>query len=351
MIVGADQIRVLVVSASPYTRYVISGGLNAAPDLFVVGTAKTADEVIDKLPLLRPDLMVVDLQSPETLSFVQMGLPVLGVCGRTAADAELALAALQAGMTDIVACADSELGLDSAKGELVRRVRYMKHVTPQPWGWPSVQSATTKTVPRPFGPGDRVVVVSASTGGLEPLVQMFVDLPVGLDAAFVVLLSLPAAFMPALIRRLDPVTTVNVRTARAGLPLQRGVAYLVPCDYQVTAGSRGVLVLDREALLKVERFSVDATMSTLATRYGPAVIAVLLSGAGQDGVKGALSVRAAGGQVLVQAIETCVAREMPEAVVRSGVATAVPPQQIAAAIAARAGCSAVPQTATPARSR
>ena len=59
---GPEQARILIVSASHYARYVISGELSTQPDLFVVGTARTPEEIVYKKALLRPDLAI----SPST---------------------------------------------------------------------------------------------------------------------------------------------------------------------------------------------------------------------------------------------------------------------------------------------
>ena len=62
MVAGMEQVRVMVVSAAPYTRYVISGELSSEPDVFVVGTAQTTDEISEKRALLRPDPVCTGLR-------------------------------------------------------------------------------------------------------------------------------------------------------------------------------------------------------------------------------------------------------------------------------------------------
>lgn len=342
MVVGVEQIRVLVASTSPYTRYVISGELSEESDLFVVGTARTPDEIAYKQELLRPDLLLVDLQSPRELSDLRQVLsrtkgPVLAMCAPTQDGAELAFAALNAGVVDVVACSEGVYGLVDLKGELVHKVRGLARAASRApvWEWDAVQ-VETKATPRRFFLDDRVVVVSASAGGLVPLLQLLTALPADLDAALLVLTSFPAPFLPAFARRANATTPFHLRPAREGASLRCGVAYLVPTGFELSVESRGYLELDRCLRWSDNCAVLDTTLTSLATRYGPALIAVLLSGMGRDGVDGARNVRASGGEVIVQAPETCLANDLPSAVVQAQAATSVlPPEQIGDEIVCR----------------
>jgi two-component system chemotaxis response regulator CheB len=343
MVAGPEQARILIVSASPYTRYVISGELSSASDLFVVGTARTPDEIAYKGALLQPDLAVVDLESSRDLSdlrhaLMEMGLSVLAMCPHTDDGAELAFAALEAGVTDVIARPSSHLGIISFAPDLLRKVRGLARARPRPvaWRWPS-STPRSKASPRRFLPGDRLVAISAAAGGLCPLIQLLVALPADLKASLLVLPSLPARYLYPFLRRVSPSTAFYLRQARDGLSLNSGVAYFAPHGYHLTVGTRGYLVLDRGPRRDEVCPSADLTMSSLATQYGPAVIGVILSGIGRDGIQGALDVYAAGGSVIVQETTTCLADETPAAVIESGAATLVlPPEQIAAEIARQA---------------
>jgi two-component system chemotaxis response regulator CheB len=108
------------------------------------------------------------------------------------------------------------------------------------------------------------------------------------------------------------------------------VAYFAPREWLVQIGSGGILRLERGEKTSEPYPSVDVTLASLATQYGPALLAIFLSGIGDEGVQGALDVREAGGSVVVQEPATCVARETPQAVIEAGAATVVlPPERIA----------------------
>jgi two-component system chemotaxis response regulator CheB len=339
MVVGTEQARILVVSASPYTRYVISGELSSEPDLFVVGTARTTEEIAYKQALLRPDLAVVDLESPRDLfdlepALSEMKLPVLALCSHTDDGARLAFAALEAGVADVIARPNSKLGIVNFAPDLSHKVRALARIRPRPnsWRWPN-PAPCPKASPRPFLPGDRLVVVSAAVGALGPLVQLLTELPADLKATLLVLTSLPGPYLSCFLTRITPLTAFYLRQAHEGSSLKSGVATFAPHDFHLTVGPCGRLTLDRGLRHNGTRPSADLTMSSLATRYGPAVIGVVLSGVGGDGAQGALNIYAAGGSIIVQERATCLADETPSAVIESGAAVLeLPPEQIGAEI-------------------
>ncbi len=331
-----EQARILVVSASPYTRYLISGELSSEPDLFVVGTARTPDDIIRRQAMLRPDLAIVDLDSLRELSDLQRALgevelPVLALCSYTRDGAELAFAALEAGAAEVVARSNGGVGSVNFVPDLLRKVRGLARIKPRTAGFDMDKTVPrAKTTRRRFSPGDRLIVVSASTGGLKPVMQLLTALPADLPASLLALTPLPACYLHWFLKRVDPSTALYLRQARDGLPLTRGEAYLAPHDYYITIGPRGFLTLDRSRFKNQESWSADMTLSSLATGYGPTVIGVVLSGIGYDGVRGTLDLRGAGGTVIVQDPLACLVDETPKAVIEAGAATVVlPPEEIA----------------------
>lgn len=336
MVTGPEQVRVLVVSASPYVRYVISGELGSEPDLFVVGTAQTPDEVEYKKALLRPDLVVVDLCSHRDLPNLQRSMaaaksPVLVLSSHGQEGAGLAFAALEAGATDVVARSNGSLGEFVFLPDLLRKVRGLARVRPRSSAglWISEQMRP-KASPRRVLPGDHIVFVSVSTGGIGPLLQLLRDIPADLTAALLVLSPLPECYIPPFLHRVGAATTLHVEQARDGRSVNTGVAYFAPCEWLVQIGSGGILRLERGEKTSEPYSSVDVTLASLATQYGPALLAIFLSGIGDEGVQGALDVREAGGAVVVQEPATCVARETPQAIIEAGAATVVlPPERIA----------------------
>jgi two-component system chemotaxis response regulator CheB len=329
MVAGPEQVRILVVSASPYTRYVVSGELNGQPDFFVVGTARSPEEIDGRRAMLRPDLAVVELSSRNDLSDLQPilmrhTLPVVGLCARDRDGADLALAALEAGVIDVVARSNGVLDSADFGADLLHKVRgtVRSRSNTHPFQWSQLHTRN-KTSRRRFLPGDYLVIVSASVGGLGPLVQLLSGLPADLRASVLAYVPLPASYLGRFMRRIGPGTSFFLRQARDASPIERGVAYLAAQRQRICIEPRGFLRLEWEAYRGSEPPIVDTTLASFATGYGPAVLAVILSGTGRDGVQGALDVRGAGGWVMVQDVDNCIAAETPQAVIEAGAANAV----------------------------
>ena len=326
-VVQSQQARILVVSASPYMRYLVSGELGSQPDLFVVGTARMADEIAYKQALLRPDLAVVDLESPQDLvnlqqTALELGLPVLALCSQTDQGAELAFNALQAGAAEVVVRPNVDLGAVDFTPDLLCKVRSLAGANLRliVERWPDLAPCPQAT-PRPFSHGDRLIVVSSSAGGLGPLLQLLTAIPADLDAALLVFSSLPKRYLYWFLDHVDPSIAFRLQQADDGLQLEKGVAYFALSDYRLTVVPPGQLKLVVGMRRNGSSPSIDATLASVADQYGPEALCVILSGAGQDGVQGALKVRGAGGTVIVQEAVTCVVDGTPEAVIAAGAAT------------------------------
>jgi two-component system chemotaxis response regulator CheB len=346
MVGGPKQTRVLIASPSPYMRYAITRELNPEPDLVVVGMVRTRDELAHKRALLRPDLIVVDLETSRELSDLEWTiaateLPVLALCAFSQEGAVLAFAALEAGAADVVARSNAGAGVEFTP-DMVSTARGLARVRPRPavWHWPALKPRP-KTSPRPFAPGDCLIVISASTGSLGPLTRFLVALPAELDASVLVLSHLPTVYLDWFLDRVEPASAPHLHRARDGLSLCRGAVYFAPCDCQLLVGPGDSLMLSGGAFPQGTGPSVDLTFSSLADRYGSGVLGVILSGIGRAGVEGARDVRDNGGAVIVQEPATCLAGETPQAVIETGAATVVlPPGRITEEIVRRVegGC-------------
>lgn len=142
------------------------------------------------------------------------------------------------------------------------------------------------------------MVVGASAGGVVALRVFVSGLPAGMAAPVVVVLHIPRHAPSALAPILGRAGPLPVRTAGHRTPLQPGVVHVAPAD-------RHVLVVRDELLLVAEpagthRPGIDELFHSAAAAYGPAAVAVVLSGSGDDGAVGAAAVAAAGGAVFVQ---------------------------------------------------
>jgi two-component system chemotaxis response regulator CheB len=168
-------------------------------------------------------------------------------------------------------------------------------------------------------------VIGSSTGGPRALAALVPRLPRDGKTAWMVVQHMPAGFTASLAERLDATSAVQVREARAGDRLLPGTALVAPGDFHLRISSAGKIGLDQALRVHGVRPSVDVTLASAAQHLGPRVVAAVLTGMGQDGAEGALSVRRAGGHVLAEDASSCVVYGMPRAVVERNAADRIVP--------------------------
>jgi two-component system chemotaxis response regulator CheB len=144
-----------------------------------------------------------------------------------------------------------------------------------------------------------IIVVGASTGGVEALCQFVSGLPPGFPAAVFIVCHTPSevhSHLPEILSRQGPLLA---RHAREGEPIYPGHIYVAPPDFHLLM-TEGVIRLSRGPRENRFRPAIDPLFRSAARVYGSRVLAVLLSGALSDGVAGLMAVRAAGGIAVVQ---------------------------------------------------
>jgi two-component system chemotaxis response regulator CheB len=192
----------------------------------------------------------------------------------------------------------------------------------------------------------QVVVIAASTGGPNALAEVLSRLPRQLPVPILVVQHMPPLFTSSLAQRLKIHTELDVRESRGGELLMSGSVYIAPGNrhLEVERSTDGVRTLLSNAAQENScRPSADVLFRSVARSYGARALAIVLTGMGQDGARGAREIREAGGSVLVQSGPTCVIWGMPRAVEEAGLAEEVVPlSEVAAAILRRVSSGMLP---------
>lgn len=343
-----EKIRVLVVDDSVVIRRLVTHALEQDPVLEVVGAASNGVIALQRIPQFNPDVLTLDIEMPEmdgleTLRRVRREFPHLRVImfsTLTERGAAVTLDALRLGADDYVAKASNEGSLDRSmtrlREELVPKIKQFFRlpgeidaaVRPEPARVPASPVWRATPIWQSMKMRPKVVVIGVSTGGPTALGSILPEFPAGFPLPVLVVQHMPPLFTRLLAERLHSTCRLSVEEASQGAPVDPGKILIAPGDFhlKVASGNGGVRVcLDQSAPQNSCRPAVDALFASTGEVYGGAVIAVILTGMGQDGLRGAGILKAQGASILAQDEASSVVWGMPGAVVNAGLADCVLP--------------------------
>jgi two-component system, chemotaxis family, protein-glutamate methylesterase/glutaminase len=178
-----------------------------------------------------------------------------------------------------------------------------------------------------------VVAIVGSAGGIRAMEEVLEQLPADLKAAVIVVIHLTPQHRSVLAAVLGRRTSLAVKQAEHGEPMEEGTVYVAPPDAHLLVGADGTLRLESSELVPHVRPSADALLLSIAKEYEGRCLAVVLSGTGIDGAAGAAAVKRAGGTVLAQDEATSEHFGMPGAAILTGAVDQVLPlREIGAAV-------------------
>jgi two-component system, chemotaxis family, protein-glutamate methylesterase/glutaminase len=157
------------------------------------------------------------------------------------------------------------------------------------------------------------IVIGASAGALEALSIILPSLPADYGLPVFVVVHVPPEKKSILAELFQAKCSINVREAEDKEPISRGTVYFAPPDYHLLVETDKSLSLSNDEPVLYSRPSVDVLFESAADAYGPSLIAIVLTGANQDGAKGLRTVAEAGGTTIVQDPRGAYASAMPEA--------------------------------------
>ncbi len=340
-------IRVLVVDDSALMRQLLTELLGGEQEIEVVGTAPDPIVARAQVKALNPDVITLDIEMPrmDGLSFLEklMALrptPVVVVSTLTQKGTDAAVRALELGAIDCVAkpLIDIRTGMTALRKELVEKVTTAAASRPagrnrsaSP-GKPLVFDPTLSTA-------GWIVAIGASTGGVEALQELLPALPVTAPAILITQ-HMPPGFTTSFARRLNERCAMPVFEARHGQRVMPGHIYIANGGHHLAlarSGAHYVCLVHDGPPVSGHRPSVDVLFESVAGAAGRNAIGVILTGMGQDGASGLLSMRRAGGRTLGQDEGSCVIFGMPKAArLLGGVESERPLSKIAAEIMALA---------------
>ncbi|MFM0237592.1 chemotaxis protein CheB [Paraburkholderia phytofirmans] len=168
--------------------------------------------------------------------------------------------------------------------------------------------------------GYELVVIGGSAGGIEVLNVLLGALPAGFAPAVMIVTHLPPDSPSYLVPAFAHRCALSVLEPDAGERIMPGRVHIAPPGYHMLVEVDRTVALSTDAAVRFSRPSIDVLFESAAAVYGERLLALLLSGANDDGAQGLKRVRALGGTAWVQAPDTAVSPEMPRAAIERGAA-------------------------------
>ncbi len=325
------KIRVLIVDDSAVARRSIRDALEQDSEIEVVDVACDAYVAREKILKLQPDVITLDLEMPrmDGLTFLRIlnehhPMPVVVVSALTPQGSAKAMEALAAGAVDVVGKPNGSQALGEVAYQLAHLVKAAARARLRP-SRPEASVTAPPPVAESLPPGEfsarRVILIGASTGGVEALRSLLPRLPDGLPPIAVVQ-HIPPTFSRLMAERLNELCPFEVREAVEGDTLRPGLCLVAPGDFHLALVryGRGYRArLTQSPPVHHCRPAVDVLFRSAAEHAGAQAVAVLLTGMGTDGARGMQALRAAGARTLAEHEDSCVVYGMPQAAIKLGV--------------------------------
>ncbi|MBK8538282.1 MAG: chemotaxis response regulator protein-glutamate methylesterase [Candidatus Competibacteraceae bacterium] len=348
----ATKIRILLVDDSAVIRRLLTDVLSGDPTLEVADTAANGRIALTKLATVKPDLVILDVEMPEmdgleTLTEIrkrQPRLPVIMFSSLTERGAAVTLEALALGANDYVAkpsnSGNMSTALQRVRDELIPRIKtFCRDVLapiPAPErppafkAWPTPAStpvSAPRSTPVPLAPRLRqrvdVITIGLSTGGPNALAALLPQLSAQLPVPIVIVQHMPPIFTRLLAERLATQSALSVAEGTAGEILRPGQIRIAPGGSHMIVERQGAQVrlqLNQDEPENSCRPAVDVLFRSVAEVYRGNALAVIMTGMGQDGLRGCEAIQQIGGSILAQDEASSVVWGMPGAVVKAGLA-------------------------------
>ena len=347
----------MVVDDSVVIRGLISRWVNAEADMEVVASLRTGLDAVNQLDRIKPDVAVLDIEMPELdgisalpqLLAKKRDLIIIMASTLTRRNAEISFKALSLGASDYIPKPESTREAAAAEifhhdliqkirafGAKVRRAAPVVASPSLAPALPAGRPAPRPAVPHPalmkraFGTLiPRVLVIGSSTGGPQALMTLVTELASAIDRCPVLITQhMPPTFTTILAEHLARSSRRPAHEGIDGEPVKPGTIYLAPGGRHmrvVRRGAEAAIALDDGPSVNFCKPAVDPLFTSAIDVWQGAVLAVILTGMGSDGMRGGKEIVAAGGSVIAQDEATSVVWGMPGAAANAGICAAILP--------------------------
>jgi two-component system, chemotaxis family, protein-glutamate methylesterase/glutaminase len=333
-----EQISVLIVDDSALMRNVISKIIEETPDLYVAGRAMNGKFALQKIPKLKPDFIVLDLEMPEMngIEFLKerkkrhIDIPVVILSSIARKGAQITMEALQLGASDFIMkpTETNSVNIKDVGSQLVELIRAYGKRTERPGRTavaaegPASRSGHPISVPeRKEALKPHIIVLGISTGGPNALRHIFSELEGSDLPPMLIVQHMPAGFTNEFAKSLDRISPLEIKEAQDGDLLKQGRVLIAPGNYHMIIEKKtlaSVVRLTQTEQVNGHRPSADVLFSSAAQVFGNRVLAAIMTGMGRDGAAGIGKIYTKGGMTIAQDESSCIVYGMPRVAVEKG---------------------------------
>ncbi len=328
------MIKILVVDDSALVRKILTDELSKIEDFEVVGSATDPYMAREKIVLLKPDVITLDIEMPrmDGLSFLEKlmqhyPVPVVIVSSLTPKNSETALHALELGAIEVVCKPGSGFSTPTIN-LLARSIRAAASakLTNQ---FQNIPDTSKSKAPSKFElkTTHKIIAIGASTGGTKAIEVVLSQLP-GMMPGIVIVQHMPELFTASFAARLNSISELDVKEARDGDFVVPGTALVAPGNIHMLlqrSGAKYCVQLKDGPPVHHQRPSVDVLFHSVARNAGSNAIGLILTGMGADGAKGLQAMHDSGAFTISQDEKTSVVFGMPKEAIKLGAVDTIAP--------------------------
>ncbi len=316
--------------------------LSDVPYIEVVGTAANGKIALMKIPSLKPDALILDVEMPEldgieTLKVLKKQYPsikVIMLSIHTTRGADKTLEALSLGAIDFVekpsGSNDYRTHFQKIRSDLLPKLRLLK--LQKSFQLPTAKSQTAppilKRIPAIQHKECEIIAIASSTGGPNALTTILPDISAQVNVSILIVQHMPPLFTKQFALSLDQKVNYTVREAVTGDIVISDSAFIAPGNYHMAVrdvGGERRITLDQGPLENGCRPSANVLFRSVAEIYGKRALGIVLTGMGKDGLEGVRSMKEQGASIIAQDKDTSVAWGMPRSVIEAELADFVLP--------------------------
>lgn len=330
----SSPLKVLIVDDAVVFRKGLTDMLSDVPYLKVVGVAANGKIALMKIPTLKPDALILDVEMPEmdgiaTLQALRENYPhikVIMLSIHTTRGADKTLEALSLGAIDFVekpsGSSNYQTHFKKIRSDLLPKLRLL--TLQQPSFLSTKKEFTPFKQLKPVQHKDcDIIAIASSTGGPNALTTILPKFAYNANVGVLIVQHMPPLFTKQFALSLDQKTEYTVREASTGDIISPNSVFIAPGNYHMVVknlGGEKRITLHQGPLENGCRPSANVLFRSVAEIYGKQALAIVLTGMGKDGLEGARAMKAKGATIIAQDKDSSVAWGMPRSVIEAELA-------------------------------